>query len=78
MWRSWLDIEYFILFMTAVLESYYCLYYCCYYYYCGLLVDVYCPSGSSHPTPVDIGYYTVGPFPNQDIMTRTSERICEM
>ena len=36
-------------------------------------IDVYCPRGSVTPTPVDEGYYTVGPTST----TRTHQLICE-
>lgn len=39
---------------------------------CGA-VDVFCPQGSSQPTPVADGHYSVGPTPLQ----RTSQLICE-
>lgn len=35
--------------------------------------SVYCPLGSSIPTPVNIGYYTIG----KNVTTRTDQLICE-
>ena len=37
---------------------------------------VYCPTGSDTPTDVTEGWYTVGPFPYENVITRSSQKLC--
>ncbi len=38
---------------------------------------MYCPLGSSAPTPVSEGFYTIGPFPRQSAVRRVAQAKCE-
>ena len=40
--------------------------------------EVYCPTGSALPTAVSEGWYTIGPYPFENVMTRVDQAICPL